>query len=60
MLPLHVNGQLGAASYRLGTGGRYHPFAIVVLATTTTHLRHITLFGEPALFERFELPATVS
>jgi RNA polymerase sigma-70 factor, ECF subfamily len=60
MLPLHVNGQLGAASYRLGAAGGYHPFAIVVLATTATQLRRITLFGEPTLFELFALPATMS
>jgi RNA polymerase sigma-70 factor (ECF subfamily) len=58
MLPFHLNGQLGAASYRLGSDGSHHPFAIVVLATSETHLTRITLFGEPTLFELFELPPT--
>ncbi len=59
MLPLHVNGQLGAASYRLAGDGRWHPFAIVVLSTSETHLSRITRFGEPSLFALFELPASV-
>ena len=53
MTPLQVNGQLGAASRHLGADGRYHPFAVVVLATTATHLKRITLFTDPALFKRF-------
>ncbi|MBV9796017.1 MAG: RNA polymerase subunit sigma-70 [Actinobacteria bacterium] len=57
MAGLPVNGQLGAASYCRGEDGRYHPFAIVVLATTATHLKRITLFADPALFTRFGLPA---
>jgi hypothetical protein len=38
----------------------YRAFAIVVLATTRTHLRRITLFGDPELFERFSLPAEMA
>lgn len=33
----------------------YHALAIVVLATTRTHLSRITLFGDPGLFGRFGL-----
>jgi RNA polymerase sigma-70 factor, ECF subfamily len=53
---LHANGQLAAAAYHLGNDGTYQPFAIVVLATTATHLTRISLFAEPALFDRFGLP----
>jgi RNA polymerase sigma-70 factor, ECF subfamily len=56
MVPFHANGQLAVAAYHLGDGGGYHPFAIVVLATTLTHLTRISLFVEPALFSRFGLP----
>jgi hypothetical protein len=31
-----------------------------VLACTRSHLTRISLFAEPKLFERFELPATVA
>jgi RNA polymerase sigma-70 factor (ECF subfamily) len=58
MTPLHANGQLAAAAYLLGEDGMYHPFAIVVLATTSTHLTRISLFAEPALFALFDLPPT--
>ena len=36
--------------------GAYHPFAVVVLATTSTHITRISLFGLPALFPSFDLP----
>jgi RNA polymerase sigma-70 factor, ECF subfamily len=57
MLPLRANGQLAAAAYHRGEAEAYHAFAIVVLATTRTRLRRISLFGDPGLFERFGLPA---
>jgi RNA polymerase sigma-70 factor, ECF subfamily len=57
MVPLRANGQLGVGAYHLADGERYQPFAVVVLATTATHIKRISLFGEPALFARFELPA---
>jgi len=57
MLPLRANGQLAAAAYYRGADRTYRAFAIVVLATTRTHLRRITLFGDPGLFEHFNLPA---
>jgi RNA polymerase sigma-70 factor, ECF subfamily len=62
MLPLHVNGQLGAAAYLLGEDGRYHPYAIAVLATTLTHLSRISLFAEPMLPDHygFRAPMKVS
>jgi RNA polymerase sigma-70 factor (ECF subfamily) len=56
MVPLHANGQLGAAAYHVSDGDRYQPFAIVVLATTATHIKRISLFAEPALFASFDLP----
>jgi RNA polymerase sigma-70 factor, ECF subfamily len=56
MVGLHVNGQLGAAAYHRGDDGGYHPFAVVVLATTATHIKRISLFADPALFTRFDLP----
>ena len=59
MAGLHANGQLGAAAYRRGDDGRYHPFAVVVLAVTATHLKRISLFTDPALFTRFGLPAVL-
>jgi RNA polymerase sigma-70 factor (ECF subfamily) len=59
MRPLQANGQLAAAAYHRGAGQTYHAFAIVVLATTSTRLRRISLFGDPALFARFGLPASL-
>jgi RNA polymerase sigma-70 factor (ECF subfamily) len=59
MLPLRANGQLGAAAYRRDDDGRHRPFAVVVLATTATHIRRISLFMGPELFPAFGLPATV-
>jgi RNA polymerase sigma-70 factor (ECF subfamily) len=59
MAGLHANGQLGAAAYRRGDDGGYHPFAVVVLATTATHLKRISLFTDPALFTRFDLPSVL-
>jgi RNA polymerase sigma-70 factor, ECF subfamily len=60
MVPIHANGQLAAAAYHLDESNTYHPFAIVVLATTSTHLRRISLFGDPAHFAYFDLPATMA
>jgi RNA polymerase sigma-70 factor, ECF subfamily len=57
MAGLRANGQLGAAAYHRSDDGGYHPFAIVVLAVTATHLKRISLFADPALFARFGLPA---
>jgi RNA polymerase sigma-70 factor (ECF subfamily) len=59
MIPIHANGQLGAAAYHRGEDDAYHPFAIVVVATTSTQLTRISLFAEPALFTLFDLPPTV-
>jgi RNA polymerase sigma-70 factor (ECF subfamily) len=55
MLPLRANGQLAAAAYHRGDDEAYHPFAIVVLATTSAHITRISLFADPALFPRFDL-----
>jgi RNA polymerase sigma-70 factor (ECF subfamily) len=59
MIPASANGQLAAAAYRQGDDHAYHPFAIVVLATTSTHLTRISLFADPGLFPRFDLPAAL-
>jgi RNA polymerase sigma-70 factor, ECF subfamily len=59
MIPLHANGQLAAAAYHLGETGTYHSFAIVVIATTSTHITRISLFAEPELFTQFDVPATM-
>jgi RNA polymerase sigma-70 factor (ECF subfamily) len=60
MVPLHANGQLAVAGYQLADGGGYHPFAIVVVSTTPTHLTRLSLFAQPALFSRFGLPPNIS
>jgi hypothetical protein len=60
LIPVMMNGQLAAAAYHHGEDDTYHPFAIVVLACTQTHLARISLFADPGLFERFDLPATVA
>ncbi len=60
MVPLHANGQLAAAAYRLDASGDYRPFTIVVLATSRTHLTRISLFAEPTLFDRFDLPSAIT
>lgn len=57
MLPLRANGQLGAATYHRGGDGTYRGLGLVVVATTTTHLKRISLFSDPALPPRFDLPA---
>ncbi|AFO79627.1 RNA polymerase sigma-70 factor, ECF subfamily [Amycolatopsis mediterranei S699] len=56
MVPLRVNGQLGAAAYHRDSDQTYRAFAIVVLATTRSHLNRITLFSDPGLFGHFALP----
>ena len=57
MLPLRACGQLAAGAYHRQGDGAYYPFAVVVLATTRTHITRISLFGLPALFPAFNLPS---
>jgi RNA polymerase sigma-70 factor, ECF subfamily len=59
MAEIRANGQLGAAAYHRGDDGGYHPFAVIVLATTATRIKRISLFTDPALFTRFDLPAVL-
>lgn len=59
LVPIRANGQLGTAAYRHGDDGARHAFAVVVLATSGTHLRRITLFADPTLFATFDLPPTL-
>ena len=56
MLPLRACGQLAAGAYHRESDHAYYPFAIVVLATTSTHITRISLFAQPALFSSFDLP----
>ena len=56
MLPLRACGQLAAGTYHRQSDQAYHPFAVVVLATTSTHITRISLFALPALFPSFDLP----
>ena len=56
MLPIRACGQLAAGAYHRQSDGAYHPFAVVVLATTSTHITRISLFALPALFSLFDLP----
>jgi len=58
LVPLPINGQLGCAAYARAADGDHHPYAIVVVATTTTHLTRISLFDDVTLFGRFGLPPT--
>jgi RNA polymerase sigma-70 factor, ECF subfamily len=58
MVPVRANGQLAAAAFHRGDDGGYHPFAVVVLATTASHIRRITLFADAALLPRFAPGAT--
>jgi RNA polymerase sigma-70 factor (ECF subfamily) len=60
MLALRANGQLAAAAYRRDDYGSYHPFAIVVLATTSTAITRISLFSDPRLFPWFLPDATLT
>jgi RNA polymerase sigma-70 factor, ECF subfamily len=46
-------------SRRECAGSSRSPFAVVVLATTETHLKRISLFTDPALFSRFDLRAVL-
>ncbi|MGW3959976.1 RNA polymerase subunit sigma-70 [Amycolatopsis sp. NPDC005003] len=56
MVPLRANGRLGAAAYHRDSDQTHRAFAIVVLATTRSHLSRITLFSDPGLFGHFALP----
>ncbi len=60
MVPLRACGQLAAAAYHKGSDHAYHPFAIVVLATTSTHITRISLFAQPDLFPSFGLPSQMA
>jgi RNA polymerase sigma-70 factor (ECF subfamily) len=60
MTSLYANGQLGAAAYRRAADGAYLPFAVVVLATTRSHITRLSLFSDPDLFSRFGLLPSLS
>jgi RNA polymerase sigma-70 factor (ECF subfamily) len=54
MFPTIANGQPAAMGYRDGKA-----FAVAVLTTDARHLVRITVFTDPAMFERFGFPATL-
>lgn len=60
LVPLRANGQLAAAAYHRSDNDHYDSFAIAVLATTSTHITRTSLFGDPSLFPRFDLPSTLA
>ena len=58
-IPIEVNGGVGAATYHRttdGGSGRHASFAIVALGVAPDGIHRITLFSEPALFDRFGVP----
>ena len=58
MYPTSANGQPAAVAYRRQDPDRPHtPFAIAVLATDARQITAITVFTDPAVFERFGYPA---
>jgi RNA polymerase sigma-70 factor (ECF subfamily) len=56
MSPTVANGQPAALAYRRSDEGDYEPFAVVVLTVTTQGIARITLFSDPYLFPRFDMP----
>jgi RNA polymerase sigma-70 factor (ECF subfamily) len=56
MLPLRACGQLAAGAYHRQSDQAYLPFAVVVLATTSTQITRISLFAQSALFPSFDIP----
>lgn len=58
MLPTSANGQPAAAAYLLGDDGTYQAFGIAVLTVTTGPygLQGITVFPDPTLVDRFDVP----
>jgi RNA polymerase sigma-70 factor (ECF subfamily) len=56
LLPVQVNGQLGAAVYQRMEAGEYHPFGVHVLTCDQGHISQISCFIDPALPTRFGLP----
>jgi RNA polymerase sigma-70 factor, ECF subfamily len=57
MVATSANGQPAAAAYRRGGDGIYRAYGIVVLTVTATSIASIVVFGDPALFPAFGLPA---
>jgi NAD(P)-dependent dehydrogenase (short-subunit alcohol dehydrogenase family) len=59
MTPIAANGQPAAAAYLRGEDGIYRAYAIVVLTTAASTLTRIVVFGNPALFPAFGMPAVL-
>jgi RNA polymerase sigma-70 factor, ECF subfamily len=49
LVPTTANGQPAVAAYRRTRDGRYEPYGIAVLTTTTTGIARITMFPDPDL-----------
>jgi RNA polymerase sigma-70 factor (ECF subfamily) len=57
LIPVHANGQLGFAFYRMDeTMQSYIPFAMQILTIADGLVSDVTTFGMPALFGYFRLP----
>lgn len=60
MLPVVVNGQPAAASYRRDEHGVHRAYGLAVLTTTTSGLSRITVFGDPGLLAKIGLPGVIA
>jgi RNA polymerase sigma-70 factor (ECF subfamily) len=56
MIPVLANGQPAAATYHRGGDGSYHALGVAVLTVTATGIAAITVFGDPGLIGKFDLP----
>jgi RNA polymerase sigma-70 factor (ECF subfamily) len=57
MVATAANGQPAAAAYRRDADGTYRAYGIVVLTVTGRRIARLVVFGDPALFPAFGLPA---
>ncbi len=61
LLPIRANGLPGFAFYlREENTSKYYPFALQVLSFEGELLSNVTTFGNPDLFPKFNLPASLS
>ncbi len=57
MVPTMANGQPAAGAYRRGSDGAHHAYGIVVLTLADGGIARLTVFADPGLLARFDLPA---
>jgi RNA polymerase sigma-70 factor (ECF subfamily) len=57
MVATAANGQPAAAAYRRDADGTYRAYGIVVLTVTAKNIAGLVVFGDPALFPAFGMPA---